>query len=70
MGNKKVNRIKAVIVERGYKAKDVASALNIPSSSFSNYLRNVHQPDSETLVKIAGFLNVTPNDLLNYKEVA
>ena len=50
--------------ERGIYQKELAAYLNVSISTVSNYEQNVHQPDSETLCKLADYFGVTTDYLL------
>ena len=58
------NQIKAVRKARGISQRDFAKKLNIPVSTYSNYENNNREPDSETLIKIAAALKVSPYYLI------
>lgn len=50
--------------ERGYYQKEVAAYLNVTVATISNYEKNVHAPDLDTLVKLADFYDVSTDYLL------
>jgi len=50
--------------ERGYLQRDVADKIGIAPNTLSGYERNLRNPDSETLVKLANFYGVTVDYLL------
>ncbi len=49
---------------KGYMQKDVADKLGIAPNTLSGYERNLRNPDSEILLKLASFYNVTVDYLL------
>lgn len=55
--------------EKGYMQRDVAEKLEIAPNTLSGYERNLRNPDSETLVKLANFYNVSVDYLLGMKEL-
>lgn len=50
--------------ERGILQKEVATYLNVTVATISNYEKDVHAPDYETLVKLADFFDVSTDYLL------
>jgi transcriptional regulator with XRE-family HTH domain len=50
--------------EKGLLQKEVASYLKVTVSTVSNYEKDVHAPDLETLVKIADLFDVSTDYLL------
>ena len=50
--------------EKGFMQKDVAEKLGIAPNTLSGYERDLRNPDSETLLKLASFYNVTVDYLL------
>jgi transcriptional regulator with XRE-family HTH domain len=50
--------------EKGYMQKDVADKLGIAPNTLSGYERDLRSPDSEVLLKLASFYNVTVDFLL------
>lgn len=61
---KKLNRIKAVLAEKGITGKTLANELNVSTTTVSRWAQNSSQPDLYTLDKIASILNVSVKDLL------
>jgi len=57
--------IKTLRKEKGLTQKNMASLLNIPSSTYSNYENNNREPGKEILCKISEILEVSIYDLLN-----
>lgn len=59
-----MNRIKAVLKEKGVKQIWLAEQLGKSFNTINGYVQNRHQPSLETLYKIAEILNVDPKELL------
>ena len=59
------NNIKSLRKKRGLTQKCMASLLNLPSSTYSNYENNNREPSKEVLLKISEVLEVDVCDLLN-----
>ena len=57
-------RIKENLEEKGIQAKTLAEHLGVTQAAMSNYLNNKRNIDTDTLTKIAIFLDVTTDDLL------
>lgn len=50
--------------ERGYLQKEVADYLNVTVATVSNYEKDIHAPDLDTLVRLADFYDVSTDYLL------
>lgn len=61
----KLNRIKAVLAEKGVSNKELADAVDVTIGTVSSWCRNVKQPRVEKLFEIAKVLEVEPATLLN-----
>ncbi len=59
-----MNRIKAVLEEKGVKQVWLAEQLGKSFNTINGYVQNRHQPSLETLYHIAKILQVNPKDLL------
>ena len=59
---RKINRLKAVLAEKGKTAKELALDLNVSPVTVSRWSQNVIQPDLQTLTKIADLLGIDPRD--------
>ena len=59
-----MNRIKAVLEEKGIKQIWLAEQLGKSFNTVNGYVQNRAQPSLEILFKIAKILNVEPKDLL------
>lgn len=69
MTKKPINRIKTVLVDQGKTNKWLANKLKKSPTTVSRWCTNEMQPSLETLVLIAGALNVNICELLyNTKE--
>ena len=62
---KPLNRLKVVLVENQKTSKWLAEQLGVSAVTVSKWCTNMHQPDLQTLTKIADALNVDIKDLLN-----
>ena len=61
-------KIKEFREKKGLTQQELADILGIHKMTLSKYERNKNFPEYDKLVKIAIILEVTPNDLLGYKE--
>ncbi|MCH5316826.1 MAG: helix-turn-helix transcriptional regulator [Eubacterium sp.] len=59
------NTLRCLIEDNDKTQKEVAEALNIAPTTLGNYIRNLREPDFNTLVAIANYFNVTTDFLLN-----
>ncbi len=50
--------------EKGYLQKEVAAYLHVTVATVSNYEKDVHTPDLQTLIKLADFYEVSTDYLL------
>ena len=64
MGNKQLNRIKVVLVEKMRTGVWLADQLGVSPVTISKWCSNTTQPTLQTLNKIAKVLNVNMKDLL------
>ena len=65
MGNKIINRLKVVLVERNRSNKWLAEQLNKNETTVSRWCTNDTQPSVVTLSQIAELLDVDIRDLLS-----
>ena len=65
---RKINRLKAVLAEKGKTAKELALDLNVSPVTVSRWSQNTSQPDLETINKIATILGVDPRVLITGNE--
>ena len=62
---KDINRIKVVLVEKKRTNKGLAEQLGKDPATVSKWCTNTSQPGLETLLQIAGVLDVDVKDLLH-----
>ena len=60
-----LNRIKAVLAEKGKSQAWLAGQLDVEFRTVSRYANNHRQPGLETLFEIAKELKVNPRELIN-----
>jgi putative transcriptional regulator len=65
MNMKAINRLKAVLAEKGKTNKWLALELNKNETTVSRWCTNEVQPPLDTLVLIADLLKIDIKDLLN-----
>lgn len=61
-------RIQGLMDERDMKQKELATALNLPASTVRNYVRDLREPDFDTLKLFARFFEVSADYLLGYSK--
>ena len=61
---KNINRIKAVLADRGRTNKWLAEQLGCAPTTVSKWCTNAAQPTLETMMQIAHLLEVAMNDLV------
>ena len=64
MANKKINRIKVMLAEKGRTNKWLAVQVGKDPATISKWCTNAAQPSLEMLLQIAKVLNVEVKDLL------
>lgn len=57
-------KIKDLLDEKGYQAKDLADAVGVSQAAMSNYLTDKRDINIHLIGKIANFLNVSTDSLL------
>ena len=62
--SKNINRIKAVLADKGRTNKWLAAQLGCAPTTVSKWCTNAAQPTLETLVQIARLLEVDVNELV------
>lgn len=67
--DRKLNRIKTALVDRGRTNKWLAEQLGKDPATVSKWCTNVCQPSLETLMQIAQLLEVQVDDLLRFEEL-
>ena len=68
MEDKKINRLKLVLVEKKRTGVWLAQELGVSPVTISKWCSNITQPSLSTLSKIADLLEIDPRVLLNGKE--
>ena len=58
--------LRNLISDRGITQKELATVLNIASSTLGNYIQNSREPDFETLKRIADYFSVSVDYLLEH----
>lgn len=65
MDKKAINRLKAVLAEKGRTNKWLAEMLHKNETTISRWCTNEVQPSMETFVNIAKLLNIDVKELIN-----
>ena len=65
MPQKPINRLKVALVEQGRTNKWLAEQLGKNETTVSRWCTNEVQPSVETLLQIAGLLDIDVKELLN-----
>lgn len=60
------DKIKVLLEQNDMTQRQLAEALDFTPAALGNYIRNVREPDYNTLIKIAEYFNVSVDSLLNY----
>lgn len=68
MEDKKINRLKLVLVEKKRTGVWLAQELGVSPVTISKWCSNITQPSLLTLSRIADLLEIDPRVLLNGKE--
>lgn len=61
-------RLTSLRENKGYMQKDVAYKLEIAANTLSGYERNLRKPDTDALIKLAKFYNVSSDYLLGISD--
>ena len=64
IGMEDINRLKLVLVEKKKTGKWLAEQLGRDPSTISKWCTNMHQPDLQTLAKIADLLGCEKRELI------
>lgn len=67
--DRKINRIKTALVDKGKTNKWLAEQLGKDPATVSKWCTNAAQPSIETLMQIAKLLEVQVDDLLRFEEL-
>ncbi len=62
-------RVSELRKDRGLKQKDIATLLNVAVSTVSNYETDSHEPDLESLCKLADLFGVSTDFLLGRTDI-
>ncbi len=62
--------VRNLLEENDITQRQLAERLNIAVSTLGNYIRNVREPDFETLKKFAAFFQVSTDYLLDYHPIS
>lgn len=68
MGNRDLNKLKLVLVEKKRTNRWLAEQLGKDETTISKWCTNTSQPDLGCLMKIAQLLNVEPTELMRFEE--
>lgn len=58
--------LKEFLEQNDMTQKELAQALDITPAALGNYVRNMREPDYDTLLKIADYFHVSTDSLLNH----
>ena len=61
---KSMNRLYELRIKKGLNMREVAKALNMPYTTYVNYEKSEREPNSEMLIKLATFFNVSVDYLI------
>lgn len=64
--NKKLKKLRE---QKGISQKDVALAIGLTTSAYSNYEQGTREPSIEIIVKLCKFFNVTADYLLGLTDL-
>tara|TARA_Y100000310_G_C20205950_1_gene589093 strand:+ start:77 stop:265 length:189 start_codon:yes stop_codon:yes gene_type:complete len=57
------NKIKVLIVSKGYKQRWVAEKVGVTNTTLSLWATNKAQPNASSLIKLMSVLDCTPEDI-------
>ena len=57
-------RIKELRIKKGYNMRQMATALNLPYTTYVNYEKGEREPNSETIVLMSKYFGVTSDYIL------
>ena len=60
------DNLKELIEQHDMTQKQLARKLDITPAALGNYIRNIREPDYDTLIRIADFFHVSIDFLLNH----
>ena len=58
------DRIKELRLKKGYNMRQMATALNLPYTTYVNYEKGEREPNSETIVLMSKYFGVTSDYIL------
>ncbi|MBQ8615829.1 MAG: helix-turn-helix transcriptional regulator [Clostridia bacterium] len=61
-------RLKKIREGRGVSQREVANAIGITISGYSNYEQGIREPSIEIIIKLCKFFNVSADYLLGLKD--
>lgn len=65
-----MNRIKDLRINKGLSMSDAAKALGLPYTTYINYEKGYREPNSEVLIQIANYFDVTVDYLIGNTSVS
>ena len=63
-----MNKIRELRIAHGMSMKQVAAALELPYTTYVNYEKGLREPNSEALIKIANYYDVSIDYLIGHSE--
>lgn len=64
------DRIKELRLKKGYNMRQMATALNLPYTTYVNYEKGEREPNSETIVLMSKYFGVTSDYILGRDDTA
>lgn len=64
------DNLKKLLEQHDMTQKQLAKELNITPAALGNYIRNIREPDYNTLIRIADYFQVSTDFLLNHDSVS
>lgn len=64
-----MNRLKEIRSKKGITQAELAKALKVSQQAISSYENGSRMMDNDFIVRASLYLEVTPNELLNFDEV-
>ena len=62
------DRIKELRLKKGYNMRQMATALNLPYTTYVNYEKGEREPNSETIVLMSKYFGVTSDYILGRED--
>lgn len=63
------DKLRELMDENNLNQRQLAEKLNISAPALGNYIRNIREPDFETLKRIAAYFHISIDYLLDYKPI-